>query len=119
MKISPKLPLSISEQDGAYKSVETYPELINQNLRVLILTSPGEKVMDPEYGVGLRRYLFENQFIGDEINSRIATQIERYLPYIDIISLVSFVDDNLLTIKLQYDIVPLGINSIFNFNTRF
>ena len=53
---------------------------------MLILTSPGERIMLPEFGVGIRHYLFENAT--DEafltLRSRIIEQARIYLPYITI-----------------------------------
>lgn len=34
-------------------------EDIEESLRILMATTPGERVMQPAYGCGLRRYLFE------------------------------------------------------------
>ena len=30
--------------------------MIKQNLKMLILTNPGERVMDPEFGVGIKQF---------------------------------------------------------------
>ena len=55
---SPKLPLSLDPRDG-FLLTKSLPEVVAQNLRMLILTSPGERVMIPAFGVGLYNYLFE------------------------------------------------------------
>ena len=56
--LSPKLPMRRSFQDG-YLMNQTLKEVIQQNLKGLLLTSPGERVKDPLFGVGLRDFLFE------------------------------------------------------------
>ena len=48
--ISPKLPLAVSAPDG-YRLTKTPAEAVKQNFKNLILTSPGERVMIPEFGV--------------------------------------------------------------------
>jgi len=82
---SPKLPLSRDSQDG-YTLNKTFREVARQNLKMVILTSPGERIMIPEFGVGIRQYLFENAT--DEafltLRGRIFEQARRYLPYITI-----------------------------------
>ena len=82
---SPKLPLVRDSQDG-YALNKTIRQVARQNLKMLILTSPGERIMIPEFGVGIRRYLFENAT--DEafltLRSRIMAQARMYLPYITI-----------------------------------
>ena len=55
--LSPKLPLTKDPQDG-YALNKEYVELVQQNLKMILLTAPGERIMEPEFGVGLRNYLF-------------------------------------------------------------
>ena len=56
---SPKLPLSKDYQDG-YTLNKTFRDVARQNLKMMVLTSPGERIMIPDFGVGIRQYLFEN-----------------------------------------------------------
>jgi phage baseplate assembly protein W len=56
--LSPKLPLAPDNQDG-YALNRTYFEMVQQNLKHIILTNPGERIMDPLFGVGIKKYLFE------------------------------------------------------------
>jgi len=53
--LSPKLPLTVSEVFGPYNLNTNFEDLAKQNLKMLILTIPGERIMDPNFGVGLRR----------------------------------------------------------------
>ena len=55
-------------------------------LKNLILTSPGENISDPEYGVGLRRFLFEPNIasVHGDISAEISSQISTYLPYLSV-----------------------------------
>ena len=57
--ISPKLPLTYSKTDGPYLLNKNLKETVKQNFKMLVLTSPGERVMVPDFGVGLRNFLFE------------------------------------------------------------
>ena len=66
--ISPRLPLSSDNQFG-YAMLVTMKQTISQNLKCLMLTAPGEKIMDPRFGVGLRKYLFRN--FGPEVVNEI------------------------------------------------
>ena len=54
-----KLPLAQDSADG-YAMIKRLKTLVKQNLKMLILTNPGERVMEPDYGVGIRQFLFEN-----------------------------------------------------------
>jgi|TARA_R110000851_G_scaffold11650_1_gene40750 uncharacterized protein len=84
--ISVKLPLVYSKQDGPYALNKNLEDALKQNFKNLLLTSPGERVMLPDFGVGMRRFLFEgingNSF--SKITSEIQSQVDRYLPFINI-----------------------------------
>lgn len=114
--LSPKLPLQLDVQDG-YALNKTYVEMVGQNLKMLILTAPGERVMDPDFGVGIRNYLFEANYsvTYEEINTRINRQVSKYMPFLDIQTVFLGPDDvengdpNLLKIEIKYFIEPLQI----------
>jgi len=57
--LSVKLPLYLDPDDGIGLN-KTYRESVKQNFLNLLLTIPGERVMIPRFGVGLKRFLFEN-----------------------------------------------------------
>ena len=83
--LAPRLPITFNRQDGI-ANIKNYKELAMQNLKMLVLTSPGERVMDPDFGVGLKRFLFQ-QNVGSthaEIATRIYNQVQRYLPFLRI-----------------------------------
>ena len=87
--LSVSLPLRIDPIDGAYGLNKTLTQVAAQNLRMVILTSPGERIMFPDFGVGIRRYLFEQNTTSTlgVIRSRIEQQVSTYLPYIRILEL--------------------------------
>ena len=55
---SPKLPLTSTDEDGPWGLNKTLLETTKQNFKNLLLTNPGERVMDTFFGVGLSRFLF-------------------------------------------------------------
>ena len=92
--ISPKLPLYIDPVDGIALN-KTLKQMARQNLKMIILTSPGERIMHPKFGVGLRRYLFMNntQSTLSNISRKIEEQVRTYLPNIKIRS-IKFLSEN-------------------------
>ena len=76
--IAVRLPVARSTDDG-YELVDSYNDLARQNLKMLILTSPGERVMEPSFGVGVKNYLFSN--ISEDIPIKIETKIKNVGPY--------------------------------------
>jgi phage baseplate assembly protein W len=89
--ISPKLPLYTDPVDGIALN-KTLKQMTRQNLKMIILTSPGERIMHPKFGVGLRRYLFMNntQRTLSDINRKIEQQVRTYLPSVSLRSIKFF-----------------------------
>jgi len=117
--IGPKLPLTLDSGDG-YTSIKTLKAMIKQNFKMLILTNPGERVMDPEFGVGIRQFLFEN-FESDvyaRIDEKIREQVNIYLPVV-VISNLEFgrrgIDDNTLAIRIEYSIPDISVIDLLEF----
>jgi len=118
---SPQLPLTIDPIDG-YALTKTYKEVVSQNLKNLVLTSPGERMMIPGFGVGIRNFLFEQNtaITHQEILSRIQRQAARYMPFLRIhaaiISPYEGVEDisdlNEIKIEIRYTIKPLSIQDV-------
>ena len=112
--ISPKLPLAFDSELG-YQMNKSLLEVVRQNLKMLILTSPGERVMIPNFGVGLKRFLFENvtPSLKDSINQKIKEQVRLYMPAV-LINKVIFDDRemnrNKLFIGIRYSIPSAGLN---------
>jgi len=83
---SPKYPLRFDTELGAYQATKTLKEVAKQNFINLMLTAQGERIMDNQFGVGLRRYLFEpnTRLLHTQIASKIRQQTALYLPFIEI-----------------------------------
>lgn len=114
-----KLPLSLDSGDG-FTMIKDLKSLIKQNLKMLLLTNPGERVMEPLFGVGINQYLFEN-FAPNTyavIDSKIREQVSIYMPMIAIAA-VSFDDSdedrNKLAIRLEYSIPIINIKDLLEF----
>jgi len=85
---APVAPLVQDHKDG-FKLTKTFQQNAVQNLKMFILTSPGERVMLPGFGLGIRRELFENDTadVREDIKIRILEGVAEYLPYIQIFSI--------------------------------
>lgn len=113
--IDASLPLRIDSIDGAYALNKTYKDLISQNLKMIILTSPGEKIFRPTFGVGLRDFLFNqiNSTDTTNIRTQIINQIKLYMPYLNLTSvIVEYVDQEPPGIKV-------GISYVVNDSIAF
>jgi phage baseplate assembly protein W len=122
--LSPKLPLATDSEDG-YALNKTYRDLVRQNLKMLILTNPGERMMDPLFGVGLRMFLFEQNASAtyERIAGAIESQVTRYMPFLEIENIHflspdqdASLDRNFVGITVTYKIIPLGTSDLLDIN---
>ena len=110
------LPVSQNTADG-FTMLKSFKRLAKQNLKMLLLTSPGERVMEPEFGVGMKQYLFENftSTTYAAIDKRIKEQVAIYLPAI-IINAIDYSalnqDKNRLLVRIKFEIQGLGITEM-------
>ena len=125
--IAVSLPLTLSDEYG-YEMLTDLKSVFKQNLKTLILTEPGERVMDPSYGVGIRKFLFENfsQSLLSNIDSKIREQARSYIPAINILQInfdTSGIDRNTINIAILYSIPGVGARDSLsvpvNTNPRF
>lgn len=69
-----------------FEPTYTSYEAAKTNLRNLLLTAKGERIMQPEFGTGLHELIFEQ--IGDDFEDRLVDTITEsvnfWLPYINI-----------------------------------
>ena len=113
--LSIALPLSLDENSGPYKSNMTLDEVAQQNIKMIVLTSPGERVMEPDFGVGITSYLFEQEspLLVKRIKKRIGDQVERYAPFVKIreININIDSDNGFLSAQIKYAVPAGGIVS--------
>tara|TARA_R110000824_G_scaffold317510_2_gene504702 strand:- start:299 stop:679 length:381 start_codon:yes stop_codon:yes gene_type:complete len=111
--LSPKLPVRRDPADG-FALTKTYAEMIKQNLKNLVLTSPGERMMDIEFGVGIRDFLFEQNIssVRTSLEGRIRTQVLTYMPFVEIRNVLFFPESvehpNRLKLAIQYFVIPVS-----------
>tara|TARA_B100001250_G_C19707588_1_gene747661 strand:- start:511 stop:891 length:381 start_codon:yes stop_codon:yes gene_type:complete len=114
---SPSLPLTIDPSNG-FENNHTIIEVVQQNLKMLLLTSPGERVMDPNFGVGMRRFLFEqnNNDTHMRIKTKIKRQVMEYMSYVLIEDVIfayennnHLIKSNGLLVTIKFFISPVGV----------
>ena len=117
--ISPRIPLVYDQTDGPYQLNKTLGQTVKQNLKMLVLTVPGERVMVPSFGAGLPRFLFEqiNDDTFSDITQRLSEQINLFMPAVNLeeVNFVTSDEDRTLAfnevqVVIKYNILP--------FNTR-
>ncbi len=115
----PRWPLKKGNED-VFEMYDDVNQQISFYLKCLILTSPGENLSDPNYGVGLRRFLFEQnlQSTRETIASVVSSQITTYLPYLDLQNVEvgatsAEIDSNSMSLRVTYYIPNNTIQQVF------
>lgn len=124
---SPELPLQRAKQNG-YKMLDDLRNVVKQNFKMLILTSPGERIMIPSFGVGIYNLLFEPY--GPELNGKITStirkQVKKYLPYIEIKKMqieevpqaTGETTDNSLSVVITYYVKSLNFSDVLKIDVN-
>ena len=92
------LPIRKSEgKEGYFASTSTTIEAVKNNIRNLLNTHHGERLMQPNLGIGLRKYLF-SQLTPDiviQVQNEISDTISTWLPFVEVrdIEVVTTDDD--------------------------
>jgi phage baseplate assembly protein W len=98
-----EIPQSLS--DFANPTVTDPQVAANFLFENILLTNPGEKLSDPNFGVGLRSFLFEPTNNLFDLQNVISEQLGRYAQGIRILSVdvdLSGVDGNAVFVSVKY-----------------
>ncbi len=76
----------VPNQDGYFKTTKTTIESVKNNIRLLLKTEKGERLFQPNLGLALRRFLFEqiNEDTNVLIENEIVDTFEKWLPFVEI-----------------------------------
>tara|TARA_R110000824_G_scaffold8320_1_gene37551 strand:+ start:12143 stop:12643 length:501 start_codon:yes stop_codon:yes gene_type:complete len=102
---------------ATYFGQATGIELIQNNLLQLIKTEKGERVMLPDYGLALQKYLFEplDETTFDLLKQDILKNIRKYFSVARVLALLVFsdsesADNNTLVIKLTMQLLDESLD---------
>ena len=96
------------QSPGVFKTTYTTAQATKNNLINYLLTERGERYMNPTFGLGLQKYVFEqlNSTTEAAIEEDIQTQIQELFPtvVIDTLTLTQDPDTNQIGINLTFSI---------------
>ena len=110
--IGPAFPL-MEDEEGKYKvyGVSDTTKVVDQNIKMVLLTRKGEWIGRPGFGVGLHNYLFETHYdIANGSNNmpplreNIIAQLTTYIPYIKLtdVQVNTTSNDRSINVKIRY-----------------
>ena len=92
------------DEVNLFDGTQTIKEQVKSNLINVLLTEAGERVNEPNFGVGLKNLLFESNVNTEELNEKINQQINVYVPEITLLDTIvdTIPDEYKLFIKIVY-----------------
>ena len=111
----------VPNQDGYFKTTKSTIDAIKNNIKLLLQTEQGERVFQPNLGMGLKRFIFE-QITEDttiEIENNIVDVFETWLPFVDLRDIQINIDsenqaNNKISINITFSInkAPNSLESV-------
>ena len=99
---------------GIFRSNFTTKQAIKNNLINYFLTNPGERPLNPNFGGGLRSFIFEQISTDnlDFLKERISNDLRTFFPNIEInnLEILRQEDLNTITVSLTYSVINTNIN---------
>ena len=76
----------VPNHDGYFKTTKSTIDAIKNNIKLLLQTERGERVFQPNLGMNLKRYLFEQitEDISIQIENDIVEVFETWLPFVEL-----------------------------------
>tara|TARA_R110002012_G_scaffold76733_4_gene193979 strand:+ start:306 stop:839 length:534 start_codon:yes stop_codon:yes gene_type:complete len=104
--------------NSVFGSTHTTQEQVISNLKNLLLTQKGERLMQPNFGTNVYQLLFENntQDIRSSIKKTLTEDIKFWIPYVTVndVKILSSNEMHQLTISLHFQITNIGSNLVIN-----
>jgi len=93
-----KTPLQLGQEGGFFVMHYNYGNQISDNLRNLLLTNHGERLVQYDFGANLRPLTFQlgQEDFDNEAILRIKRAVNKYMPYVSLETFVPFVEKNAL-----------------------
>jgi phage baseplate assembly protein W len=97
---------------GPFNKTYSTKDQIKSNLINLLLTDMGERVFNPEFGIGLKKVIFEG--ITDSTSTIIAdlitTRVSYFIPDIQIVEVIvnPDTDNNTISVTVNYKLIISG-----------
>jgi phage baseplate assembly protein W len=112
------VPFMLDNKNG-FAMTETLQDMVRQQIKMLFLTNPGERIRDIKFGIGIRKYLFENKnpILSSDIKAKINEQIKKYLSYVNIndIQIIMPDDTEEMYVKFSYNVDFLNLQEEYIF----
>ena len=109
-------------ESNMFKGTETIREQAKSNILNVLLTYPGERVNMPNFGVGLKKLLFESKIDLVTLKQKIKQQTSFYVPNISVRDVKTQISQDKRTLFVSIYFVNIADNTSdaiqINFNSQ-
>ena len=108
----------VGNGDGYFKSTKTTIDAIKNNIKLLLQTNQGERLFQPNLGMNLKNYLFQQmtEETSIQIENDIVDVFSRWLPFVELkdIQITNRDEVNQLVINIVFNIkrAPNSLESV-------
>jgi len=108
------------DDNNLFKGTETVMEQAKANLLNLLLTYPGERINLPNFGIGVKRLIFEQNLNLEALKIKIETQAAYYVPNIKVLNVVIELseDSHTIFITIMYKSTLDGTQDAIKLNFK-
>lgn len=103
---------------GVFTTTYSTSDQLKSNILNFLLTNQGERIMNPNYGGNLRRFLFEQITQGslEDAKNNIEQTIKTEFPSVEVkeLKLLGKPDENLISFSIKYSVPNTNINDELN-----
>jgi len=93
-------------REGYFASTSTTIEAVKNNIKNLLRTEKGERLMQPNLGLKLRRLLFEqyDDDLIEQVKLEIISSFNSWLPFVEIREVNINLDSNIIYVDISFNI---------------
>jgi hypothetical protein len=97
---------------------------VRESIRIILQTSPGERIMRPSFGCGLRELLFEPNTVSTRriLEDRVRVALQRWEPRIRLQSVAADADPDdprAAIIRIVYRLIATGVTESTSLTVQF
>ena len=92
------------DETNMFKGTETIREQAKANILNVLMTYPGERINLPNFGVGIKKLIFEQNIDLETLKTKIQSQINKFVPNIRLLTVKTGTseDEHTIFISLTY-----------------
>ena len=93
-------------EGGIFKPTTTFKEQVKSNIIHVLMTQKGELINRPDFGIGLKHLIFEQNVDMPALEAEIKNQFDIYIPEIELNKAIAeFIEENhIIYVKISYTI---------------